>query len=76
MITIEPDESLLDVLNANNCAVICSCTQGICGSCMTPVIEGIPDHRDAVMSDAERAANNQMTVFVSRARTEHLVLDL
>lgn len=70
------DESLLDVLNANDCAVICSCTQGICGSCMTPVLEGEPLHRDALMTQAERATNTQMTVCVSRAVSDRLVLDL
>jgi vanillate O-demethylase ferredoxin subunit len=76
VLTIEPNESLLDILNANACPVICSCTQGICGSCMTPVLDGIPDHRDAVMTDAERAANDQMTVCVSRAKSARIVLDL
>lgn len=76
VLRIGADESLLDVLNANDCAVICSCTQGICGSCMTPVLAGEPDHRDAVMTDPERAANNQMTVCVSRAQGGRLVLDL
>jgi vanillate O-demethylase ferredoxin subunit len=75
VLTIEPNESLLDILNANGCPVICSCTQGICGSCMTPVFDGIPDHRDAVMTDAERAANDQMTVCVSRAKSARIVLD-
>lgn len=76
VLTVEHDQSLLDVLNANDCPVICSCTQGICGSCMTPVLDGVPDHRDAVMTDAERAANTQMTVCVSRAKSGRLVLDL
>lgn len=76
VLQVGADESLLDVLNANGCAVICSCTQGICGSCMTPVLEGVPDHRDAILTDTERAANAQMTVCVSRARSARLVLDL
>jgi vanillate O-demethylase ferredoxin subunit len=76
VLTVEPDQYLLDVLNANHCAVICSCTQGICGSCITPVLDGIPEHRDAVLSDTERAANDKMCVCVGRAKSERLVLDL
>lgn len=76
VLQVGAQDSLLDVLNANGCAVICSCTQGICGSCLTPVLEGVPDHRDALLSRAERDENKQMTVCVSRARSERLVLDL
>lgn len=76
VLQVGADESLLDVLNNNGCPVICSCTQGICGSCMTPVLTGIPEHRDALMTDAERKKNDQMTVCVSRAKSSRLVLDL
>ena len=73
---VQPDEFLIDVLHGNGHQVMCSCTQGICGSCITPVLEGVPDHRDAVMSDAERNSNKQMCVCVSRAKSARLVLDI
>lgn len=76
VLTVAADENLLDVLHANNVAVTCTCTQGICGSCLTPVLDGVPEHRDSVLSDAERALNRQMTVCVSRAVSSRLVLDL
>lgn len=76
LLQVGADDSLLDVLNRNHCAVICSCTQGICGSCMTPVLQGVPEHRDAIMTNAERDKNDQMTVCVSRAKSSRLVLDL
>ena len=76
VLNVGADEFLIDVLHANGHYVMCSCTQGICGSCMTPVLEGEPDHRDAIMTDDERAANNQMTVCVSRAKSKRLVLDI
>ncbi len=76
VLTVAADENLLDVLHANNVAVICTCTQGICGSCLTPVLAGVPEHRDSVLSDAERDLNSQMTVCVSRAVSQRLVLDL
>jgi len=77
VLTVKPDQFLLDVLNDNGAGVICSCTQGICGSCITPVLSGQPEHRDVIMTDAERAANDKMCVCVGRAKTgERLVLDL
>ena len=76
VLTVAADENLLDVLHANDIAVICACTQGICGSCLTPVLDGVPEHRDSVLSDAERDLNRQMTVCVSRAVSQRLVLDL
>lgn len=75
-LTVPADEFLIDVLHGNGHPVMCSCTQGICGSCITPVLEGVPEHRDAVMSDAERDSNKQMCVCVSRAKSERLVLDI
>lgn len=76
VLTVEPDQFLLDVLNSNGCGVICSCTQGICGSCITPVLAGEPEHRDAILTDAERLANDKMCVCVGRSKTPRLVLDL
>ena len=73
---IGADEYLIDVLNANDCGVPCSCTQGICGSCLTPVLDGIPEHRDAILTDEERARGDQMCVCVGRAKGDRLVLDI
>jgi vanillate monooxygenase ferredoxin subunit len=68
--------SIADVLRANGVEVDLSCEQGICGACLVPVLTGIPDHRDEVLSAAERAANDRMTICCSRARTAELTLDL
>lgn len=68
--------SIADVLRANGVDVDLSCEQGICGACLVPVLTGIPDHRDEVLSEAERAANDRMTICCSRARTAELTLDL
>jgi ferredoxin len=53
-----------------------SCEEGICGSCETTVLEGLPDHRDSVLTEAERARNKTMMVCVGGCRSERLVLDL
>ena len=53
-----------------------SCEQGICGTCVTDVIEGIPDHRDMYLTEDEKASNTQMTPCCSRSLSPRLVLNL
>jgi vanillate monooxygenase ferredoxin subunit len=73
---IPADKSVMDVLLAEGVDVSFSCESGVCGTCLTPVLEGIPDHRDSFLTDAERASNDQFTPCCSRAKTAILVLDL
>jgi ferredoxin-NADP reductase len=75
-IEITPDESILEVLEAAEIPVLGSCYEGVCGTCETRVLAGTPDHRDSVLTEADRAAGEVMMVCVSRSRTERLVLDL
>jgi ferredoxin-NADP reductase len=77
-ITLEigPNDSILDVLRENGVSMLSSCSEGICGTCETAVIEGIPDHRDSVLTDEEKAVNDALMPCVSRSLTERLVLDL
>ena len=56
--------------------MLSSCRRGVCGTCETTVLAGRPDHRDALLDDDERDANDCMYVCVSRSRDERLVLDL
>lgn len=74
--TVMPGTSLLKELEALRIPVTTSCQEGICGSCETRVLEGIPDHRDSVLTGPERAANRSMMVCVSGCKTERLVLDI
>jgi vanillate O-demethylase ferredoxin subunit len=53
-----------------------SCEQGVCGTCVTRVLDGIPDHRDMYFTDDERERNDCFTPCCSRAQTPRLVLDL
>lgn len=66
--------SILDAVRARGCQVPSSCESGTCGTCKTRLLGGDPDHRDLVLSDAERA--DHIMVCVSRARSAELVLDL
>lgn len=70
------EESIADVLERNGYEIYRSCAQGICGSCITPVLAGIPDHGDHMQSEQERASNEQINVCCSRSLTPELELDV
>lgn len=75
-LTVPPDRTILDVLNDVGIEVDVSCEEGICGTCETAVIEGVPDHRDSVLTEDERAQNDTIFVCVSRSCSAKLRLDL
>lgn len=75
-LTVPADRRLIDVVREVVPMVPFSCEEGYCGSCETAVLDGIPDHRDAVLSDAERTAGTSMMICVGRSQTPQLVLDL
>ncbi|KVL34152.1 ferredoxin [Burkholderia territorii] len=75
-VRIAPDTSIVDALAAIGIDVDTSCGEGVCGTCMVPVLDGEPDHRDHCLSKAERASNTVICCCVSRARSAVLVLDL
>lgn len=70
-------KTIAQVLQENGIAVPLSCEMGICGACLTPVIEGIVDHRDTVQSEAEKSASaQQIALCCSRSRSANLCIDL
>jgi ferredoxin-NADP reductase len=73
---VPPDRSILEVVEAAGVPVLSSCLQGTCGTCETVVLEGVPDHRDSVLSGEERAAGDVMMICVSRSCTDRIVLEL
>jgi ferredoxin len=75
-LTVPPERSILDVVEAAGVGVLSSCAEGTCGTCETGVLEGLPDHRDSVLTAVEQAANACMLICVSRSCTDRLVLDL
>ncbi|MEU4654700.1 PDR/VanB family oxidoreductase [Streptomyces sp. NPDC023723] len=75
-VAVPPDVSVLDAVRAAGVEVLYSCAEGTCGTCETEVLEGVPDHRDSVLTEAERAAGETMLVCVSRCHGKRLVLDL
>ncbi|MBN3756291.1 oxidoreductase [Paraburkholderia sp. Tr-20389] len=68
--------ALLDVLLEAGVDVDYSCREGLCGACETRVLGGCPEHRDAVLTQSDKAANAVMMVCVSGAKSPTLVLDL
>lgn len=73
---VEPGLSILETVEKAGVDVLSSCREGTCGTCETPVLEGEPDHRDSVLTEAERADGSFMMICVSRARGPRLVLEL
>ena len=75
-IRVPKDRTVVQTLRDAGIEVPVSCEQGVCGTCLTRVLEGVPDHRDLCLTPDERAANNQFTPCCSRAKSPRLVLDL
>ena len=69
-------KSIVDALADHGVCIETSCEQGVCGTCLTGVLGGTPDHRDVFLTEEERAAGGKILPCVSRARSEVLVLDL
>ena len=76
VIVIPAERTVLEMLLEAGVDVASSCEQGICGSCLIPVLEGQPDHRDQFLTAQERQANNCFTPCCSRSFSPRLVLDL
>jgi len=75
-VTVSPDVTVLDALQTAGIHVLNSCREGTCGTCEVTVLTGEPDHRDSILSNADREAGSCMFPCVSRSCTDRLVLDL
>ncbi|MCS3835754.1 vanillate O-demethylase ferredoxin subunit [Pseudomonas sp. JAI111] len=74
---VDVGESIVDALERERLSVDTVCRQGVCGTCRCRVLSGDIEHRDAVLTTAEREKGNQILLCVSRATGEApLVLDL
>ncbi|MES2364014.1 MAG: PDR/VanB family oxidoreductase [Pseudomonadota bacterium] len=74
--TIGAAQNIIQVLKDNGIEILTSCEQGVCGTCITRVLEGEPDHRDMYFTDDEKEKNDQFTPCCSRSKSKTLVLDL
>ncbi len=75
-ITVAKHQTVIEALAEAGVDVPSSCEQGVCGTCVTAVLQGEPDHRDMVLTPAERASNRMFLPCCSRSKTPTLVLDL
>jgi len=75
-LVVAADQTIMAAIEAAGRRVLNSCREGTCGTCETVVLAGEIDHRDHVLDEDERAANDVMMICVSRARGDRLVLDL
>lgn len=75
-VTVPPGASVLDAVAEAGVPILASCRQGICGTCETGVVDGVPDHRDSLLDDADREHNDCFYPCVSRAASDELVIDV
>ena len=73
---VQKGQTIVEVLRDAGIAVEVSCEQGICGACETRIVSGTADHKDMILSDAEKAAGQTMMICCSGALSDTLVLDL
>lgn len=76
VIQVNPSQTVVEALAEHGVKIPVSCEQGICGTCVTTVIEGEPDHRDMFFTPAEHARNDRFTPCCSRSKTSCLVVDI
>ena len=76
VLTVNPDQTVLEVLQNSGLFVDSSCEEGTCGSCEVAVLAGAIDHRDSVLTPEEQAVGDVMMVCVSRAACSRLVLEI
>lgn len=74
-VEVPSDQSILETISGI-AAVISSCEEGYCGTCEVRVLGGVPEHRDTVLTEEERASSQSMMICVSRAKSDRLRLDL
>ncbi len=73
---VREDQTIIEAMVEAGFEPLTSCEQGICGTCLTEVVEGEPDHRDCYLNESEKASGKVLMPCVSRCKGKRLVLDL
>lgn len=76
VLTVPADRTIIEVCEAAGVMPNSSCREGTCGTCETKVLGGLPEHRDSILDEEDRASGETMMICVGRSRTPRLVLDL
>lgn len=76
IVFVNSTETIVQALRNNKILIPVSCEQGVCGTCLTGVLEGVCDHRDFLLSDEERGSNKKIIPCCSRSKSPKLILEL
>lgn len=76
IIHVPKDKTTLQAMLDAGLDIPFSCETGVCGTCLTAVVEGEPEHHDQFLTAAEHAANDIFTPCCSRSNTKVLVVDI
>ncbi|CAN7286617.1 PDR/VanB family oxidoreductase [Paraburkholderia sp. SIMBA_054] len=76
VLTVPADKTIVDMLRVEGVEVETSCEQGVCGTCVTRVLDGVPEHHDCFLTAQEQRQGDCMAVCISRSKSKLLVLDL
>jgi vanillate O-demethylase ferredoxin subunit len=76
VIHVPKDKTTLQAMLDSGLDIPFSCENGICGTCLTAVVEGEPEHKDQFLTEAEHAANDIFTPCCSRSKSRILVVDI
>jgi ferredoxin len=76
LLTVQPGQSILQTLQEAGIDTPFSCGEGVCGTCLTPVKEGMPDHWDMYLTPEEQEKGDCLMICISRSKSKRLVLDL
>lgn len=74
-IHILPGKSVVEVLQQYDIEIEASCRHWMYGACLTSMLEGTPEYRDRLLTDGQKARNNQFSACCSRSKSTVLVLD-
>lgn len=75
-ISVGKNQSIVAALAEQGVYIDTSCEQGVCGTCITDVIDGEIDHHDVILSAEDRASGHKIIPCVSRCKSGLLILDL
>lgn len=76
IIQVGENDTILNALEEEGLFIPVSCEEGVCGTCVTRLLDGVADHKDVFLTDEEKERMNKIAVCCSRAKTPKLVLDL
>ena len=76
VVPVAAGQTVVQALAEVGIDIMTSCGQGVCGTCLTRLLAGEPEHRDLYLTPEEQAANDQFLPCCSRARSTRLLLDI